>query len=152
MEDLKRIILEHPFFAGIDDEHMGLVAGCARNMRFRDGEFLFREGEEADTFYCLRTGEVALEIHSPHQGAIQIARRRAGDVVGWSWIVAPYRWYCDARAIGEVRALGFDAVCLRNKWETDKVFGFEMYRRFVPLMLASLQATRMQMLDVYGRR
>lgn len=91
-----------------------------------------------------------MEIHAPHKGAIQIENRKAGDVLGWSWIVAPYRWYCDARAIEDVRAVALDGACLRGKCEHDAVLGYEMFNRFVPLMYRSLQAIRLQLMDVYG--
>lgn len=150
MENLQHIIREHPFFQGMKDSYIQLLVGCAKNVRFRPGAFLFNEGEEANAFYCLRAGHVALEIHAPHKGAVQIDKRQAGDVLGWSWIVAPYRWYCDARAEEEVRALALDAACLREKCEADPELGYQMYKRFAPLMHKSLQATRLQLMDLYG--
>ncbi len=150
MQGLGKIVREHPFFQGMNPAHVDFISGCARNARFKKGEFLFREGEEANAFYCLRTGHVALEIHVPGRGAIQIDDRKAGHVLGWSWLVEPYRWYCDARVIDDVRALVFDCTCLRNKCEEDEVLGYQMYRRFAPLIHRSLQATRLQLVDMYG--
>lgn len=150
IHDLQQSVQEHPFSQGMSDEHTRLLAGCAKNARFGEGEFLFREGEEANTFYWIRTGKVSMELHAPPRGTIQIDSRKPGDALGWSWMVAPYRWYCDARALEEVRVLAFDAACLRGKWDQDPRFAFEMYQRFVPLLHRSLQVTRMQLLDVYG--
>ena len=150
MENLARFIQEHPFFVGMNDTYIQTLTGCAKNVRFAEGQFIFKEGENADLFYCIRAGQVALEIHAPQAGAIRIDTRKTGDVLGWSWIVAPYHWSCDARAIEEVRALAFDGACLRRKCESNENFGYEMYKRFVPLMHRTLQATRLQLIDVYG--
>ncbi len=49
-----------------------------------------------------------------------------------------------------MRALGVDAKCLRGKTNSDHDFGYEMMLRFVPVLVERLQATRMQLLDVYG--
>ena len=150
MQGLEKIVKEHSFFQGMSPGHIDFVSGCARNARFRKGAFLFREGEDANAFYCIRTGRVALELHVPGRGAVQIDDRKAGDVLGWSWLVEPYRWYSDARAVEEVRALVFDCTCLRNKWQDDPELGYQMYQRFAPLMHRSLQATRLQLVDMYG--
>ena len=43
-----------------------------------------------------------------------------------------------------------DATCLRRKCEEDHDLGYEMMKRFVPVLIERLQGTRLQMLDVYG--
>ena len=48
MEGLDRIIREHRFFKDLDPKFVALVVGCAKNVRFEAGEYLFREGSEAD--------------------------------------------------------------------------------------------------------
>lgn len=150
MEDLQSIIREHLFFQGMNQCYIKLLSGCAKNVRFEKEEFIFREGEHADTFYCIRSGNVALEIHAAQRGIIRIDNRSQGDILGWSWIVPPHRWYCDSRAVETVRALAFDGKCLRDKCEDDVAFGYEIYKRFVTLMHRSLQATRIQLLDIYA--
>ncbi len=150
VKDIEHFIREHPFFEGMPDEDIKRLTGCAKRVCFPAGTFIFKEGEEARTFFCIQSGQVALEIHAPPKGTFQIDSRKAGDVVGWSWIVVPYRWYCDVRAVEEVRALAFDGACLRGQWDENPRLGYEMYQRFVPLMHRSLQATRLQLLDIYG--
>lgn len=150
IHDLAQIIREHPFSQGLSDEHIQLLTGCAKNTHFSDGAYLFREGDDADTFYWIRAGKVAMEFHAPPRGTLQIDCRKAGEALGWSWIVEPYRWFCDARALEDTRALAFDATCLRGKMESDVQLACALYRRFVPLMYRGLQRTQLQLLDVYG--
>jgi len=133
IHDLAQIIREHPFSQGMSDEHIQLLTGCAKNTHFSDGAYLFREGDDA-----------------PPRGTLQIDCRKAGEALGWSWIVEPYRWFCDARALEDTRALAFDATCLRGKMESDLQLACALYRRFVPLMYRGLQRTQLQLLDVYG--
>ncbi|MGO9595123.1 MAG: cyclic nucleotide-binding domain-containing protein [Steroidobacteraceae bacterium] len=152
MEGLEHILTEHPFFAGFSAEHSQLVAGCARNHRFNAGEYLFREGGPANEFFLIRHGRVALEIVSPGQTPIVFETLGEGQIVGASWLVPPYRWMSDARAVALTRAIGVDAACLRNKCETDHHLGYEMMKRFLPILVQRLDATRLQLLDVYGKR
>jgi CRP/FNR family transcriptional regulator, cyclic AMP receptor protein len=43
-----------------------------------------------------------------------------------------------------------DGSCLRQKCEADHDLGYEMMKRFMPVLIERLQATRIQILDVYG--
>ena len=44
----------------------------------------------------------------------------------------------------------FNALCLRGKCDEDHDLGYELMRRFGQIMFERLQATRLQLLDVYG--
>jgi CRP/FNR family transcriptional regulator, cyclic AMP receptor protein len=151
MEGLERIVLAHPFFAGLGAEFGNAISGCARNLRFAAGEYLFREGEPANEFYLIRHGAVALEIYAPGRQQIIIATLREGEVLDASWLVPPYRWSFDARAIELCRVLGVDTHCLRQKCEADHDLGYELMKRFVGAMDERLRAARLQALDVYGK-
>jgi CRP-like cAMP-binding protein len=151
VENLERILLEHPLFAGLDKAFAALIVGCARNVRFEAGQQLFREGEPADELYLVRHGRVALEINAPGRGAMTFLTIGQGEVVGLSWLVPPYRWSYDARALEMTRAISLDARCLRGKCEADHDLGYEMMKRFTPVLLERLHATRLQVLDVYGK-
>lgn len=150
MEGLERIIKEHRFFAALDPAFCNLICGCAKNVRFEAGEYLFHEGAPADQFYFVRQGRVALQLMAPGRGAMTFQTLGEGEVVGVSWLIPPYRWTFDAKALEPVRAIALDAACLRNKCEADHHLGYEMMKRFVPVLIQRLQATRLQILDVYG--
>ena len=151
METLEPILAQHPFLQGLEPQYLSLIVGCASNVRFNSGQFLFREGEEANQFYMVREGKVALQISTARQPII-IQTVDKGDVLGWSWLVPPYRWRFDARALELTRAIALDGRCLRRKSEEDHNFGYELLRRFSTVIVERLEATRLQLLDVYGTR
>jgi CRP/FNR family transcriptional regulator, cyclic AMP receptor protein len=152
MATLEEILQAHPFFAGAPADEVRLVAGCGRNRFFRAGEYLYHEGAPADEFFLIREGKVALEIVAPGRAPIVFETLSIGDFVGASWLSPPYRWAFDARAVESTRTVGIDAACLRGKCETDPTFGYEMMKRFLLPLVKRLQATRLQLLDVYGKR
>ena len=84
---LDQLIREHPFFEGMDDDALTLIAGCAANERFDAGQYVFREGQPADKFYIVRHGSVALEVRAPARDSIVLQTCDDGDVMGWSWLV-----------------------------------------------------------------
>jgi len=149
METLEPILSEHPFLQGLDHKHLQLITGCASNVRFDAGQIIFREGEEADQFYIVRQGKVALQIYSPIRGSIIIDTLTEGEVVGWSWLIPPYQWRFDAVATELTRAIALDGKCLRNKCEADHDLGFELLKRFSSIIDSRLESTRIRLLDIY---
>jgi len=150
METLERVLKDHPFLKGLKPQYLKLLIGCASNVVFQPGEFLFREGDEADSFYFIRTGKIVIETFIPGKGPLAIQSREAGEVAGWSWLIPPYRWHFDARAVEPVRAIALDGKCLRENCEEDHDLGYEMMKRFATIMADRLEAARLQLLDVYG--
>jgi CRP/FNR family transcriptional regulator, cyclic AMP receptor protein len=150
LETLAELIASSPVFAGMEDGDLALIAGCAQNVGFEEGELLAREGDAADTFFLLRRGRVSLELHTPDRGGLAIDTADPGDVVGWSWLFPPYRWHYDARAAENVRAIAFDGACLRGKCADDPRLGYDLMQRFAQVMIDRLQHARFRLLDVYG--
>lgn len=150
METLERLLAEHPFFKGLDPRYIKLIADCASEASFKAGDFIFREGDLATHFWLIRQGKVSLEIFAPGRGPIMIETLTDGDVMGWSWIVEPYRKQYDGRALELTRTLVFDAMCIRGKCDEEPRLGHELYKRFSQIIGQRLQATRMRLLDLYG--
>jgi CRP-like cAMP-binding protein len=149
-ENLTEILRQHPFLAGLSEDHMQVLIGCASNVRFPEGAVAFHEGEVANKFYLVRSGRIALETDVNARGKIRIQTVGPGDVLGWSWLISPFRWHFNALAVAEVRAVALDGECLRKKCEEDHKFGYEMLSRLSRVMERRLEATRMQLLDLYA--
>jgi len=147
---IEDLIGRHPFFAGLSADAVRLMAGCASNVHFAAGDYIFTQGEAASTFYVLRHGRVALEIHSPGRGPLIIETMDEGEVLGWSWLVPPFQYFCDARAVTPVSATVLDGACLRGKCEADPELGYQLLKRVTSVMYQRLQSARIRLLDLYG--
>ncbi len=147
---LEPILREHPFFQGMEEQHIRLIAGCSKNVRFAEGEVIFREGDPADHFYLIREGLVSVQLVIPHDGLTTVQTVGGGEVLGWSWLFPPYRWHFAARAQQATYALAFDGKCLRAKCDEDHDLGYDIYKRFMQVITERLEATRLQLLDMYG--
>jgi len=75
----------------------------------------------------------------------------AGEVVGWSWLVPPYRWSFDGRAVAESSLVAFDGACLRGKCDDDPRLGYALMQRVSHEMFDELRAARVRLADLYGR-
>jgi CRP-like cAMP-binding protein len=152
VETLERIIADHPFFAGLDHGFTLLMVSCASNVRFKAGEYIFREGDPADTFYLIREGKVAVEVFAPQHEPIIVSTLGVGEILGWSWLLPPFQWKLNARAVEGTRAIALDGKCLRAKCEENHDLGYEVVKRFARIIEQRLEATRMQLLDVFAVR
>ena len=56
------------------------------------------------------------------------------------------------RALELTRAIALDAACLRQKCEADHDLGYDLMKRFMPVLIQRLQTSRLQALDVYCAR
>lgn len=148
---LEPIIKEHPFFADMPEKHVEFISGCAKNVTFPEWHTIFHEGDQANEFYVVREGLVSVELLVPNHGPTTIQTVGEGDILGWSWVSPPYRWHFNARTWQRTRVIVFDANCLRKKCEDDHDLGYELLKRFAGLITERLDATRLQLLDMYGR-
>ena len=150
MREFEELLAEHPFFQGLSPQHLHMVANCAAEDSFDAGSYIFREGEQAERFYVLRKGKVALEALAAPRGPLTVETIEAGEALGWSWFFPPYRWQFSARVLEPTQALIMDGVCLRTKCEEDPEFGYTFLKRLTQIVMHRLQATRLQLLDIYA--
>lgn len=149
MKSIPELLSEHPFFDGLPQATLDLIGGCAVNVHFDAGEQILTEGEPADEFFVLRSGKAAIEVDAPQSGPLVIETISAGEILGVSWFMAPYRSTFDARAAEPTSAVSIDAACLRGKCDEDHELGYELFRRFATLVRDRLQHARMQLLNLY---
>jgi len=150
MKTLEPYLAEHPYFRGMESRHIELLVGCASNVKYDAGDYIFREGDEANHFFLIRHGQLALEIFRPNKGGIVVQTLSENDVLGWSWLFPPFLRHFDCRAVELTRAIALDGACLRQKCEEDHELGYEIMKRFAHLMEKELLALRLQLLDIYN--
>ncbi|MBU0679242.1 MAG: cyclic nucleotide-binding domain-containing protein [Verrucomicrobia bacterium] len=146
---IKAVLEQHRFLKDLNPELMELLVGCATPASFKAGSMIFRHKESADNFYVITSGKIAVDLETQDRGTLTLQTLGAGDILGWSWLFPPYIWNFDARCVEDAKAIAFDAKCLRAKCEADNVLGYEMFKRFSLIIVQRLQATRMQLMDIY---
>jgi CRP/FNR family cyclic AMP-dependent transcriptional regulator len=150
VKTLDTVIAESPVFSGLTQEQLEFIAGCAQNVHFDAGQKIAEQGDPEDSFYLIRVGEVALDIDVPNRNPVRVDTVEPGQVLGWSWLIPPYRWNYDVTAMELVRAVSFDGACIRDKCATDPALGYDLLTRFAQVIVGRLQATRLRLIDIYG--
>ena len=139
----------HPFLAGLTADQCGRLEACSRDVTYREGTYIFREGDPADRLYLVRAGCVALEQYGPAGATIRVETLAAGDILGLSWLFPSALWTLDARAVDAVHASVLPAARLRDWMREDQALGLELLTRLVQALHRRLVRVRLQRLDVY---
>jgi len=152
---MRDLLAAHRFTSGFPEGLVDELAACALGtVRWEPGTVIFRQGQQADRCYLITHGDVALEIHSPGAQPRIVQTVNGGEVLGWSWIFAPFRWSFDARALTSTEAIELDGARLREDGACDlpAEYRYLLMARFARLIVDRLHATRLQLLDVYASR
>jgi len=150
-QEIEKILQGHSFFRELSPAQISAIADCTTEVTYNAGDYVFREGQPSDQFELIRSGQVALEIFNPGKGAVTIHTLGENAIMGWSWLVPPYKKLYDAKVVKLVRALAFDGKRIRTLCELDPKLGYELLKRFSKIMSDRLWAARIQILDVYAK-
>lgn len=152
MTSLQEMIVSHPFLKGSDPHFHHMYFECATFERYGLGEIVFREGQPAEHFYLIHTGRIALETFAPGAGNLTIQTLNPGDALGASWLFPPYTWHFSAKTVEPCEMIALGAAYLRDRIEENPLFGRDLVLRVAQILLQRLQATRLQLLDLYAPR
>ncbi len=138
-----------PELAGLSQQQLEKLGEMARDVRFQAGDIIFREGDGRDDFYLIMSGAVALEIRAANH-TVRIETLTDGEELGWSSVLPESKKHFQARALKTVHALAFEGEHLRDYCDEDPDFGFKFSRWMLNVVAQRLQATQLQLLDLYG--
>ena len=148
-ETLVAVLQKHPFVEEFQPQHIEKLSALAKEVQFERDHVLFHEGDECHDFYLIVDGRVALEIEAPGH-TFRVQTLSAGDELGWSAILMGRGKHFQARALQPMQALAFDGAALLDACRDDPAFGFALMYRMLGVVSERLQATRLQLLDMYS--
>lgn len=150
MTDLNRLLADHEFFAGMDPRLIDKIAGIATLAEFPAGTWIARSGTDAGTLHAVIEGRAGIELTAADRAPLLVATVHPGEIIGWSWYVEPHRWHFDVVALDDLRTVAIDGALLRARCVADHELGYRIGRRLTRVLASRLEATRHQLMDVYG--
>ncbi len=146
---LREHLKNHDFFASLDSEYhyLDFIVDCAETLTLDNNDVLFRYGNPADHFYLLVSGRITVEVAAIAGPPLELQDLSAGAILGWSWLIPPYSWHFQARAVEPTELIRFDGKTIRERCETDPRFGYELLKRFSSLMSERLSFARQRMME-----
>jgi len=139
----------HPFVLEFEPRHVEKLASLAHDVRFERGQVIFHEGDDCSEFYLIVNGLVSLELVAPGH-TFRVQTLFAGDEFGWSALLMGSGKQFQARALERVDALALEGADLLAACREDTAFGYALMSRLLAVVASRLQATRVQLLDMYS--
>jgi hypothetical protein len=90
---------------------------------------------------------VILAIIGP---TLEIQSLGVDQVLGWSWLISPYKWNFQAEVAEDSELLMFDGVAILLHCENEPKFGYDLLKKFAELMSIRLDAARRKMMDEWN--
>lgn len=143
-------LAQHPFFAGLPGHYLTLLSSHATVQQFGAQQRVFKQDTDADQFFIVQKGKVTLEIPAISGEPLTIQTVSDGQLLGWSWLIPPYRWLFDARAVVPSTIVMLDGRKLRTACDDDPKLGYDLLRRFAVLMAERLSASRLAVIKQYS--
>lgn len=152
MNDLStaEFLSAHEFFSGLSEDARIFLCECSSPCEIPKGHILFRQGEKADTFYVVRQGHISVQMPAIMGPALEIQALGKNQVLGWSWLISPYKWTFQALAEEDSVLLKFDGTAILARCEQEPKFGYELLKKFAGLMSIRLEAARQKMMDEWN--
>jgi CRP-like cAMP-binding protein len=116
----------------------------------KKGQILFQQGEPADKFYVVLNGSICIQIPSIMGPTLEIQTLGENQVLGWSWLIPPYKWNFQTKAEEDSKLLIFDGAAILYRCEQEPKFGYELLKRFATLMSDRLNAARQKMMNEWN--
>lgn len=147
MQPIEEYLSAQSFFSGLEDGFIKFLSKSAKELRIKEGYVLFQQGKPADKFYLLRSGQVSVQVPALVGPTLELQVLGEDQMLGWSWLIPPYRWNFQARALEDSDLLEFDGSAILARCEEDPKFGYELFKRFAALMSERLDAARQKVMD-----
>lgn len=138
------------FLGDLKPEFRKYLVEHARFRSLDANEVLFRYDTEADRFHLVTEGRVSIEVAAIEGPPLELQELGPGAILGWSWLIPPYRWSFQARAEEAGEVIEFDGRAVRDRCEENPEFGYEILKRFSALMSERLSSAREQMMDEWS--
>ena len=140
------------FLADVEEEHLKQIAAAAEFVQFPSGKVIFREGQQLADIYLILSGSVSLEICAPGIGCKRIMTISEGDLLGISPVLEQSHSTATARTTLPTEVIQVNASQILTMCEHDPRFGYEFMRHAAQAITQRLNATRLQLVDVYGEQ
>jgi CRP/FNR family transcriptional regulator, cyclic AMP receptor protein len=147
---LAQVLAKLRFSSSLPEEVLDRLASFAVLRGFPAGTTIFREGDICDSLLIISIGRIALDMHVPARGITRILSLGPGDLVAWSALLGDGRMTTSAVALEDTQVVAISANEVSSACAINRDFGYSFMRRLACALAERLQATRLQLLDLFA--
>jgi len=147
MKSIMENLADYLVFYDMPDEYIQFIANNAELKIYSREEIIFTKSGQASHFYIITRGEVELsEELLNYESILPTHSVKEGEMLGWSWLVPPFLWNYNCKAIQETEVIEVDAASIRHEISRDREFGYHFYKRLYYTVVERLFNTRYQIM------
>jgi CRP-like cAMP-binding protein len=134
-------------FRGLDDSELTRIAELCRERTLNEGDRSFREGMRATEVHLCRSGkiDIAVWVREPWNMTVTVHEVEAGEVFGWSGLVAPYTYTASAECVERAEEIYMKGMDLLDFFEQNPHIGYVVMRNLTADISARLGQTRQRL-------
>jgi len=128
-----RTLKWYPLFAELNDYMLNEISLISREIELEEGDWLFDEEAEADKFYIVIEGEIALTTRIFVKDEVRDIEATdpvgAKEVLGWSSLIKPHRYTLGGRARKKSRLIEIEAAPFRELLDDNPEHGYLIIKK-----------------------
>jgi Flp pilus assembly protein TadD len=117
-------LIGHDLFKFLRPDQVSIISDVAERISLKAGDTVFRQGEDADYFFIVLDGQVALRLPGHDKVSILIDEVMPGDVFGSCVCFQLGSYSLTARCVEDSRLMKIKASSLKRVMEDDTAVGF----------------------------
>lgn len=141
-KDLKSIVI----LGFLTDDMIEKLLPITELQKFDEGEVVFREGENADSFYMVRRGKILLEQRISEKITISMGTVKPGYAFGWSAILGGATYTTDAVCPEKSDVFSINGLELTRLLDKDHSMGYLITQRVLRIIKKRLEIRTEQFL------
>lgn len=119
VERVVEILNKISIFAGLNENQLYKLFGQLQKIRYKKGEFVFREGQIPSHIYIIQTGKIKL-VEEDDGTFFELVQFEQGDCFGESSLIGIMPHMASAQAIENTELIVLSRNGLMEIYETDK--------------------------------
>lgn len=154
-----------PFFAGLNQDQIQVIAKASQEFQVEEGYVFFEEGDNLDRFFLVKEGTVDIILEIPdlnqnHLFAKQLGRKfktgyvtlstiQKGEIFGWSALVEPYSSTASAKVSSATcTVIVVDCLVLRLAFKDDYGFAYQMLLKVAQTIRSRLRDKQIEVMSI----
>ncbi len=139
------ILRRYPYFTAGGEEVIEELAVHSKEVTFSPKEYIFREGDPADTIYIITKGEVDIILELGDGTEREVDSVVAGDLLGWSAFLRSPTYRASALVVRPTSAIAIDGKRLIGLCAENHEFGYRIMCELIRALAHRLENTWVQL-------
>jgi len=151
-----KLLREERFFADLTDGEIDVIAQITNQKTFKLGETIFKESDEGQSLYVIRSGEVKASVSAPNGEIFTLTMLKDGDIFGQMSFIDGRPRSATIIAVSEVETIvmeksDFESIIDGNPRLIHKIMGKIVFN--IHSIVRAMNARYMEMINyMWGRK